>query len=136
MFGAFGQEDEQGAGRALTTTSTFYGTSDPSDWSSYPSGGGDSAYSPPPLVSATQPEGSSTSAKDWFGMGKDVVGTFVDIFGRPMQQQQPSAQPRPQQGVPVWAWALIGIGAVAALGLTIRAARPQRRYAGRRRSRR
>jgi hypothetical protein len=89
-------------------------------------------------VAVSQPEGESVSVKDWFGMGKDVVGTFVDIFGRPVGQQPPVQQARPAPGMPVWGWALIGIGGIAALGLTIRALRPSPRpqVAGRRRSRR
>jgi len=91
----------------------------------------------PRAIPSSEP--AATSVRDWFGMGKDVARSFVDIFGRQVTpSNQYPLQPMPSQSIPVWGWALIGVAAVAAVGLTIRSLRPssKRRYSGRRRSRR
>lgn len=141
MFRGFGYDDEApGDDRAAGTQQQFYDGSAEAYWNQYPNqGSGDSAYSPPPLVATDQAEGSATSPKEWFGMGKDVVNTFLNIFGQPVGQKPPVQAPPPQPTMPVWGWAIIGIGAVAVLGFVIRSAKsPSAATAGykRRRNRR
>ncbi len=89
----------------------------------------------PPLVTAV-PANEPSNWDTWFGRGKQVVTGLVDIFGRQVTPTGQPIQPQPQ-GMPLWGWALVGVGGVVLLGVTARALRrPALAGYRRRRSRR
>lgn len=79
--------------------------------------------------------GAATSPSEWFGMGKDLVGTFFNIFGQPVGQRPPPV-PVQQPGMPLWGWAIVGVGGIVVLGVLARSMRSSPSVAGYRKSRR
>lgn len=118
--GAAGEDYFPTAQTDTSTTERYVGPGSASGWdsssavdTSYSESGGRANDSYP--TSQVVSSGDSTSAKDWFGMGKDVIGTFVNIFGQRQVAPAPLPVAEPFPIVPV----LVGAAALGLIALVV-----------------